>query len=117
MKPFLIAAFMILWLSLGPANKAQAQIVYGYSVPLDDGGADLPSGYSSGAIQATMAIPVKCTRGATQPGTPSIPAGAPPDLAHHSQELRIQRGPTDGQVSTSGMALVAELGFPNRACQ
>ncbi|HEV3438902.1 MAG TPA: hypothetical protein VG122_16165 [Gemmata sp.] len=47
MKPFLIATFMILWLGLGPTNKAQAQIVYGYSVPLDDGGAD-SSGYSPG---------------------------------------------------------------------
>jgi hypothetical protein len=40
MKPFLIATFMILWLGLGPANKAQAQISYGYSVPLDEGGTD-----------------------------------------------------------------------------
>jgi len=40
MKPFLIATFMILGLSLGPTNKAQAQIVYGYTAPLENFGAD-----------------------------------------------------------------------------
>jgi hypothetical protein len=37
MKRFLMATFMVLWLCLGPAGTAQAQIVYGYSVPFDEG--------------------------------------------------------------------------------
>jgi hypothetical protein len=55
MKRFLIATIMTLWLGLGPANKAHAQIVYGYSVPMDDGGGDSsglmynPSGYFPGS--------------------------------------------------------------------
>jgi hypothetical protein len=48
MKPFLIATFMILGLGLGPTNKAQAQISYGYSVPLDDSVADSSGTTSSG---------------------------------------------------------------------
>jgi hypothetical protein len=40
MKPSLIATLIILWLGLGPANKAQAQIVYGNSVPFENGGVD-----------------------------------------------------------------------------
>lgn len=48
MKPILIATFAILCLGLGPVNKAQAQLVYGYSVPPDDGGTDSSSSYSSG---------------------------------------------------------------------
>jgi len=48
MKPFLIATFLILGLGLGPTNKAQAQIVYGYTYPVDDGGGDSSGTYSSG---------------------------------------------------------------------
>jgi hypothetical protein len=41
---------MILWIGLGPTNKAQAQIVYGYTMPLYDGGADSSgSTYNSGS--------------------------------------------------------------------
>ena len=74
MKPFLIAMFMILWLGLGPANKANAQIVYGYSLPLDDGGID-----SSGSLRAALTSR-RCTtrpqlgfaRGFNSPPPPSL---------------------------------------------
>src|SRR5579872_801103 len=48
MKPFLIASFLILGLGLGSTNQAQAQIVYGYTVPMDDGGGDSSGAYTSG---------------------------------------------------------------------
>jgi hypothetical protein len=44
MKRFLIAALLTVPLGLGTSSKADAQIVYGYSVPTDDGLEDTSSG-------------------------------------------------------------------------
>jgi hypothetical protein len=59
MKPFLIATLLTLSLGFGSASNAQAQIVYGYSVPLEDdvvnssGMMSSPSGYSPGSTGST----------------------------------------------------------------